>query len=807
MSAGEARPAPPRHRGGPVLLAVADDPRLFADLRRELEDRYARDYRVSCVASAAEARTALDDFAAAGVQVALVLAGELQGDTSGTELLAEVQRTHAQAQRVLLVGWGRLTEPEVGDTVFEAVSRGRLDHFLIEPSLPPDEEFHQAISSFLLAYAESGQQAPHTVDVVGRTWSGRAAELREVLGRCALPHRFHLAGSETGRAVLASAGSRRLPLIRMPDGNILEDPTDGEIASASGTTIDPDGDRYDLVIVGGGPAGLSAAVYGSSEGLRTLVIDSGGIGGQATASSAIRNYLGFPRGVSGGELARRAYQQAWVFGTRFALMQRVTELSPGAGRHRAHPVSGGVAIGRAVVLATGASYRLLGVAPLEALHGAGVFYGAAASEAPTVCRRRGLRRRRRQLRRPGGAPPRPLRPPGHPGRAGGVARCRACRTTSSSRSRRPPTSRSGTGTEVVDGGGDGWLQHLVLRRRDDGAEQIVDADDLFLMIGATPHTDWLPPDGRAGPGGFVMTGSDVRGAASRRSPAARWRWRRASLGPGRRRRAPRLGEARRVRGRGGLDRHPAGPPAGERLSRVRRDAAYAGTGPGARQEAVLASCLRKRRDSRTVHTTTDEDRPEVGEHPEDEHGRDDGVGVLATRGPVQGTDVEGLGDTDVARGDLHERGEADHRVDGEDLDGGEDLGVDPHPAERDEEDQVHRGLAEQEQADQAQRLAPEDVDDLAAPLHDDVPEVLARRPVAIPRSQLRNRPRRAPKRRANGSLRTMKKARVRSTSERPRPTRARVQTDPGTSDCVESRTSPIEGRTRGSTLLTELLTT
>jgi thioredoxin reductase (NADPH) len=512
MPAGDARPSPPRHRGGPVLLAVADDARLLSDVQRELEGRYLTDYRVCCLTSAAEARVALGDFAAAGTQVALVLAGELQGETTGTALLAEVQHSHPQAQRVLLVAWGRLSDPAVGEAVFEARSRGRLDHFLVEPSLPPDEEFHQAISSFLLTWAEAGQRAPHTVDVVGRAWSGRAAELREVLGRCAIPHRFHLAGTEAGRAVLASAGARRLPIIRMPDGTVLEDPSDAEIASASGTTVDPDGDRYDLVIVGGGPAGLSAGVYGSSEGLRTLVIDSGGIGGQATASSAIRNYLGFPRGVSGGELARRAYQQAWVFGTRFALMQKVTRLSPEDDGIAVTLSSGGVATGRVVVLAMGASYRLLDVEPLEALRGAGVFYGAAASEAPTVCGD--------EVFVVGGA--------NSAGQAALHLAHYARRVTLVVRAARldvgmshylvqqigaTPNIDVRTGTEVVDGGGDGWLQHLTLRRRDDDAREVVDADHLFLMIGATPHTGWLPPAVERDPGGFVMTGSDVDGGA------------------------------------------------------------------------------------------------------------------------------------------------------------------------------------------------------------------------------------------------------------------------------------------------------
>ncbi|WP_107771468.1 FAD-dependent oxidoreductase [Nocardioides sediminis] len=511
MSASEAGPASPPG-GGPLLIAVADDPHLLGNVMRELEKRYAADYRVRCLGSAQEARTALGELAAAGEQVALVLAGELQGETSGTALLAEVQHAHPQAQRVLLVGWGRLTDPLVGDAVFDAISRGRLDHFLIAPSHPPDEEFHQGVSSSLARWAEGGQRAPHTVEVIGRTWSGRASELREVLGRCALPHRFHLATSQQGRALIAAAGTTRLPLIVMPDGHVLEDPSDAEIAQASGTTIDPDGDHFDLVIVGGGPAGLSAGVYGSSEGLRTLVIDSGGIGGQATASSAIRNYLGFPRGVSGGELARRAYQQAWVFGTRFALMQRVTGLAQQRDGIALTLSSGGVAIGRAVILAMGARYRLLGVEPLEALRGAGVFYGAAASEAPTVCGG--------EVFVVGGA--------NSAGQAALHLAHYARQVTLVVRASSldigmshylvqqigaTPNIEVRTDTEVVDGGGDGWLEHLTLRRRGTLEEEVVKADDLFLMIGAKPHTDWLPPVVERDDGGFVLTGHDVGGAA------------------------------------------------------------------------------------------------------------------------------------------------------------------------------------------------------------------------------------------------------------------------------------------------------
>jgi thioredoxin reductase (NADPH) len=504
----------PAGMSGPLLVAVDDDPDLLRDVERELNNRYVPDYRVCCLSSADEALATLEELAAAGEQVALVLAGEVLSGAPGTELLAEVPRLFPHAQRVLLIGWGQLGDPSTGDAIFEAIARGRMDQYVVRPSTPPDEQFHLAVSSFLLAWAEAQRRAPYTIDVVGETWSGRAYELREVLGRCAMPHRFFLAGSDQGRALLAGTGARRFPLLVMPDGNVLENPSDADIARAVGSTVEPEPDRFDLVIVGSGPAGLSAGVYGASEGLRTLVIDSGSIGGQATSSSSIRNYLGFPRGVSGAELARRAYAQAWVFGARFAFMQRVSNLTREDNGIVVSLDTGGVAVARAVVLAMGASYRRLGVEPIEALLGAGVFYGAAASEAPLVAGE--------EVYVVGGA--------NSAGQAALHLAHYAKRVTLVVRAaslavgmshylvrqvEETPNIDVRTGTEVVDGGGNGWLDHLVLRDRGDGEEQTVDAYGLFLMIGAKPHTEWLPATVEQDDAGFVMTGADLSDNALR----------------------------------------------------------------------------------------------------------------------------------------------------------------------------------------------------------------------------------------------------------------------------------------------------
>jgi thioredoxin reductase (NADPH) len=492
----------------PALLAVDVDSEL-GRIERELRDRYEGSYRIICTPSPDEALSALAEMADAGQEVALVLAGQWLSGTTGGELLERAYQLHPHAKRGLLVAWGEWGQIPTAKAILNSMALGEIDYFVLRPTLSPDELFHNAISSFLLEWTEARRIAPHTVRVIGETWEGRAHELRSALQRCAIPHAFYLSESREGRSALAKAGpGAQLPLIILPDGQVLYDPTDREIADATGASIDTEGHDFDVVIVGAGPAGLSAAVYGASEGLDTLVVDEGGIGGQATSSSLIRNYLGFPRGISGRRLAQQAYEQAWVFGASFTFMHGVTALSRAGDRLQVVLSDGRRVSAGAVILAVGAAYRRLGIPALESLNGAGVFYGGPASEAPAMAGKNAYI--------VGGA--------NSAGQAAWHLADYARRVTLVVRAQSLESGMShylthaleGTpnvevrvGTEVVGGGGDGRLEYLELRKDAAEEHETVAADGLFVLIGARPRTDWVPEQIARDGQGFLLTGADL----------------------------------------------------------------------------------------------------------------------------------------------------------------------------------------------------------------------------------------------------------------------------------------------------------
>jgi thioredoxin reductase (NADPH) len=507
----------------PVLLVIDGGSDALRGVETQLVRRYGHEYRVERTSDPAEALRRLAELADAGVEVALVLAAESLEGATGGGLLERARQLHPHAKRGLIVAWGALADPTSAQAILDAIAVGRTDYYVPMPAGSTDEVFHHAISAFLLEWATERRKVPQTVYIVGKEWSGRAHELRETFESCAAPHFFCLADSDEGRELLARAGPDvTLPVMVLPDGRALSDPSNAEIAEAAGTPADFDEREFDVVIVGAGPAGLSAAVYGASEGLRTLVVDEGGIGGQARSSSLIRNYLGFPRGVSGNRLAEQAYEQASVFGASFVFMNRATALARSGEQITVSLADDRRVSAAVVILATGASYRRLDVPPLEALNGAGVFYGGPASEAHALSGK--------DVFIAGGgnsAGQAALHLARYARRVTLVVRGASLEAGMSHYLTQQVRATSSidvrANTTVVGGGGEGRLQQLVLREAITGSEETVVADALFVLIGARPHTDWLPQDVARDHHGFLYTGDDVpndRGRRLARRPSA-----------------------------------------------------------------------------------------------------------------------------------------------------------------------------------------------------------------------------------------------------------------------------------------------
>jgi thioredoxin reductase (NADPH) len=491
----------------PVIFAVDAGAESFLRIEYGLRRRYGVEYQVICETSAMWGMKRLKDLKAAGAEVALILADQWMPDIEGAEFLARAGRLFPTAKRAVLVEWGDRTTQE---PVLRAMSLGHIDYYVNKPERPGDEYFHKMVAEFLYDWAKAHRPVFAEIRVVGERWSARSHELRDVLSRNGILHEFHAAETEAGQQLLARLGKRsvKFPVAILYDGQVLEDPSNADLADAFGVNRPLGRRRFDLVIVGAGPAGLAAAVYGASEGLSTLIVEGEAIGGQAGTSSLIRNYLGFPWGVGGAELAKRATEQAWWFGAVFRFMRNVAALRS-EGRELTLTLSDGTEVaGRAVVLATGASYRRLGVPSLEGLVGAGVFYGAAVTEAKAVTGQ--------EVYVVGGA--------NSAGQAALHLAEYASRVTLVVRGRSLSTSMSEYlireieaaqniyvlfRTRVIDGGGEGRLEHLVLKDLESERTETVPAAALFVLIGAEPRTGWLPKEIVRDQQGYVVTGPDL----------------------------------------------------------------------------------------------------------------------------------------------------------------------------------------------------------------------------------------------------------------------------------------------------------
>ena len=491
----------------PIIFAVDSGVESFRRIEYGLRRRYGAEYQVMCESSAMWGMRRLRDLRAAGEEVALILADQWMPDIRGTDFLARAGQLFPTAKRAVLIEWGDRTTQE---PVLRGMTLGHIDYYVNKPERPGDEHFHRMIAEFLYDWTKVNRPAFKEIQVVGERESARSHELRDILNRNGVLHVFYPVDSREARELLARVGktSAALPVLVLYNDQVLVDPSNAELADAFGVNRPLEEREFDLVIVGAGPAGLAAAVYGASEGLSTLILEGEAIGGQAGTSALIRNYLGFPWGVGGAELARRATEQAWWFGATFHFMRKATALRPEGSDLVVTLSDGTEVLGRVVILATGVSYRRLGVPRLEELVGAGVFYGAAVSEAQAL--------KGQKVYVVGGA--------NSAGQAASHLSKYASKVTLLVRGSSLVASMSDYlireldateniavrfNSQVVDGGGEGRLECLVLRDSTSGLTETVPAAALFVLIGAEPHTSWLPREIERDRRGFIVTGADL----------------------------------------------------------------------------------------------------------------------------------------------------------------------------------------------------------------------------------------------------------------------------------------------------------
>jgi thioredoxin reductase (NADPH) len=509
----------------PVVFVVDADRTALAATEAALVRRFGPDYRVVTANTAAAGLAALERLSDDGVAVALVAADLSLPGLDGVEFLQRARVLHRDAGRALLLAMDRhhtripLSELE---TLQRATALGRIDFWIVKGWVTPEEWLYPQVQEALSAWTIAHR--PHHVvyRIIGEQWAPRSHDLRDMLTRNSVPFEFIASDSERGQQLLhdLAIDTGRLPAVIRHDGSVLHDPSFADVAGAHGIRTQPSSAGYDLVILGAGPAGLAAGVYGASEGLRTLVIEPEAIGGQAGTSSMIRNYLGFPRGVSGGELAHRAWQQAVLFGTQFMFTHRATGLAV-HGDQRVITLSDGSDVAaRAVIIAAGVTYRRLAIPALDRLVGVGVFYGAAGVEGPAMAG---------QQVYVVGAANSAGQSALHLARfAASVTMLVRGRSLAEGMSDYLITQVESTsninvrlGTRVVDARGEARLETLTLEDVRTGHREDVVAAAVFVLIGAEPRTDWLRDALELDDRGFVLTGRDV--------PHDLWPLRRAPL--------------------------------------------------------------------------------------------------------------------------------------------------------------------------------------------------------------------------------------------------------------------------------------
>jgi thioredoxin reductase (NADPH) len=487
-----------------AIVTVDDDAGVSRAVARDLRRRYGEQYRIVRAESGDAALDALREMRLRGDEVAVIVADYRMPGMNGIEFLERAMDLYPAARRVLLTAYA-----DTGAAI-DAINVVDLDHYLLKPWDPPEEKLYPVLDELLSKWREEERRPVHVTKVVGHRWSARSSEVREFLARNQIAYRWFESEAPDGQRLMQAAGADglRLPVVITPDGDALIEPTDAELASCVGLATTPAKDFYDLIVIGGGPAGLGAAVYGASEGLRTVLVERTATGGQAGQSSRIENYLGFPDGVSGAQLTERARRQASRFGAELLTTRDVIGLDVNGSARTVRFADGGTIDAHTVILATGVSYRQLGAPGLDDMTGRGVYYGSTLTEAAACTGQ--------DIYIVGGA--------NSAGQAAVYLAKHAksvtilCRGVSLERSmsfyliqqlREIGNISVRTCTEVIAAEGSDHLERLTLRDTSTGATETVDAQWLFLFIGAAPLTEWLDGVVDRDERGFVVAGPDL----------------------------------------------------------------------------------------------------------------------------------------------------------------------------------------------------------------------------------------------------------------------------------------------------------
>jgi thioredoxin reductase (NADPH) len=489
-----------------VILVVDDEPAVLAAVARDMRKGLGARYRIVRAGSGEDALEALRELVRRGEQVAMLVADQRMPGLSGTDYLVRAREIAPSAKRVLLTAYADT------EAAIQAINEVDLDYYLLKPWDPPEEELIPMVEDLLTTWEDGAAIESGGVRVIGHRFSKTTHELRDFLARNRVPGRWlDVERDADARQLLKVAGADtdRLPVALLEDGTVLERPTVLELAERLGVVGQPASDHYDLVIVGGGPAGLAAAVYGASEGLRTIMVEREAPGGQAGMSSRIENYLGFPAGLSGSDLTRRATDQARRLGAELLTLQDTTRLRVEGSGRIIELSEGGDLSASSVLIASGVSYRQLGAPGFAELTGKGIYYGAARTEARACAEQHVV-----VIGGANSAGQAAVYFSGYAGRVTMLVRADSLETSMSryliEQLEALDNVEVRTGAEAVAAEGDGRLRELRIRNAD-GSETSEQVDACFVFIGARPLTDWLAGVVARDERGYILAGLEAKG--------------------------------------------------------------------------------------------------------------------------------------------------------------------------------------------------------------------------------------------------------------------------------------------------------